>query len=75
MEQTYHINIHIMGDLQPQMAKVKQVEKHFHIEMPYQHEVVVTFSPNLELVQTEGTPLDSNTLHSISEALKAKLLH
>jgi hypothetical protein len=63
-----------MGDVKSETAQVTQLEKNpkeFEIILPNgEHAVSIKFSDNGDLVQTAGIPLDSNTLHSISESIK-----
>ncbi|MBK0382538.1 hypothetical protein I5M32_06140 [Pedobacter sp. SD-b] len=76
MKKTFDISIHKMGDVKSQIANVSQQENSddFDIILPDKtQKIAVKFSKNGELVQTEGTPLDSNTLHSISEGIKKSI--
>ncbi|OAQ39565.1 hypothetical protein A5893_08195 [Pedobacter psychrophilus] len=61
-----------MGDLEAKAAMVNlnEITNSYDILLPDDHQISIKFSENGELVQTVGTPLDSNTLHSISEAIK-----
>ncbi len=72
MNKAFDIFIYIMGDVKAKIAHVTQSEDSniFNITLPNYHKIAIKFSDNGELVQTTGTPLDSNTLHSISEAIK-----
>ncbi|MBC7652840.1 MAG: hypothetical protein H7098_00035 [Oligoflexus sp.] len=72
MNKTFDISINIMGDLKSRIAQVNKSENsnNFDITLPDGNQIAIKFSENGELVQTIGIPLDSNTLHSISEAIK-----
>ena len=72
MNKAFDISINIMGDLKSRIAKVNQNENsnNFNITLPNGNQIAIKFSENGELVQTSGIPLDSNTLHSISEEIK-----
>lgn len=76
MRRSFDIAINIMGDVDDKIVKVDQEENsdEFEVTMPdgVQH-VAVKFSDAGDLVQTYGTPLDSNTLHSMSEGIKKSI--
>lgn len=60
-----------MGDVDEKNAKVEvSTNNEYRITMPDGDLVSIEFSTSGDLVQTKGTPLDSNTLHSISEKVK-----
>ena len=77
MTKLFDISINIMGDVKPRTAKVNRSENsnNYDITLPDGNQIAITFSENDELVQTAGIPLDSNTLHSISEAIKKNLVN
>lgn len=61
-----------MGDVENKTAKVELNKngEEYNIIMPDGDLIEIKFSAAGDLVQTKGTPLDSNTLHSISEEIK-----
>lgn len=73
MSKIFEIEIHIMGDVSPTLTQVLYSQESNDYELNFINEIEnpkVTFSEDGKLVQTAGTPLDSNTLHHISEELK-----
>lgn len=73
MEISFEIAINIMGDPDNKKAQVVKTESgEYQITMPDGiHQVNLQKKGN-EWVQTFGTPLDSNTIHSIAEALNKR---
>lgn len=71
----FDIKINKMGDVHPTLAKVSLHEDHQEYDIIFadNNELVkVKFSDCGDIVQTFGTPLDSNTLHHISEEIKKR---
>lgn len=79
MNKIFEINIHVMGDVAPTVVQVFYSKKNEEYELGFlktgsespteSENPRVKFSEDRKIVQTAGTPLDSNTLHSISEEL------
>nr|MBC7612276.1 hypothetical protein [Pseudopedobacter sp.] len=73
MKTSFDITINIMGDVANKKATITPSEVHseYIIQMPGEHETAVVKFENGNIVQTKGIPLDSNTIYSISEGIKA----
>lgn len=73
MNKIFEITIHVMGDVAPTVVQVFYSKKNEEYELGFlkteSENPKVKFSEDRKIVQTAGTPLDSNTLHSISEQL------
>lgn len=73
MNKIFEINIHIMGDVSPTPIQVLYSANKREYELGFVNEKVnprIKFSEDGKVVQTAGTPLDSNTLHDISQQIK-----
>ncbi|RRN76637.1 hypothetical protein EIM50_23675 [Pseudoxanthomonas sp. SGD-10] len=77
MENSTQIYFNIMGDPAIRNATVRKSisenEVFYHIDMPNGKSIVMCYDKG-EWIQTEGTPLDSNTLHSLRRALDKEFL-
>jgi len=71
MGNSFEITINIMGDPANKIAVVTRIpeSEEYQITMPDGVHQVNLKKKGEEWVQTFGTPLDSNTIHSIAEAL------
>ena len=71
MENSFEIAINIMGDPDNKKAQVVKVPEsgEYHLTMPDGVHQVRLIRKGEDWVQTYGNPLDSNTIHSIAEAL------
>jgi hypothetical protein len=76
MENSFEIIINIMGDPEDKTALVNKLSgnEEYEITMPDGEQQLSMKKKGENWVQTSGTPLDSNTIHSITEALN-KLQH
>ncbi|MFC5283054.1 hypothetical protein [Pedobacter alpinus] len=75
METFFEITIHLMGDVKPTKAHVAYIKdiNEFEINIADKEEKIrVKLFDNGSLVQTVGTPLDSNTMHHINDEIKSK---
>jgi hypothetical protein len=75
MKGSFEIEINIMGDVDNKIARVTGFENssEYLVQMPGDHlNLKVKMGDGGYMVQTEGIPLDSNTLYSITEGIKAK---
>ncbi|WP_017259150.1 hypothetical protein [Pedobacter arcticus] len=73
MNRIFEISIHIMGDTEPKEVQVFYSANSQEYELGFLKETEnprVKFSEDGKIVQTAGTPLDSNTLHDVSEQIK-----
>lgn len=74
MNRIFEISIHIMGDVSPKLVQVFYSKKNDEYELGFTKTAIenpkVKFSEDGKIVQTAGTPLDSNTLHNVSEQIK-----
>ena len=73
MNSTFQISTHIMGDVSatPLQVEFLSETEEYEIIFPEEKEKVrVKFSDEGNIVQTYGTPLDSNTIHHLSEEIK-----
>nr|WP_294899329.1 hypothetical protein [uncultured Pedobacter sp.] len=77
MNRIFEITIHMMGDISPTMVQVFYSKKNDEYELGFakteSENPRVKFSEDGEILQTAGTPLDSNTLHNVSEQIKETL--
>lgn len=77
MNRIFEITIHVMGDVTPKVVQVFYSKKNDEYELGFSKSVDenprVKFSEDGKVVQTAGTPLDSNTLHDVSEQIKMAL--
>lgn len=79
MNKIFEITIHVMGDVSPTVVQVFFSKKDQEYELGLNYEPSlnqqrenpkVKFNENGDIYQTAGTPLDSNTLHDVSEQIK-----
>lgn len=78
MNKIFEIEVNIMGDVTPTVVQVLYSEKTEEYELGFVTEnenPKVKFSDDGKIVQTAGTPLDSNTLHHVSEEIKKTTNH
>lgn len=73
MNRIFEITIHIMGDVAPTVVQVFYSKQNQEYELGFlkgTDNPKVKFTEDKKIVQTAGTPLDSNTLHDISEQIQ-----
>lgn len=73
MNRIFEISIHVMGDVTPTVVQVFYSKDKDEYELGFStatENPKVTFFEDGKIVQTVGTPLDSNTLHNVSEEIK-----
>ncbi len=73
MNRIFEITIHVMGDVAPTVVQVFYSKQNQEYELGFLKETEnprVKFTEDGKIVQTFGIPLDSNTLHSVSEQIK-----
>ena len=76
MNRIFEITIHVMGDVTPTVVQVFYSKKNQEYELGFlknQENPKVKFTEDGKIVQTAGLPLDSNTLHDISEQIKTAI--